>query len=125
MISGAIRDVAIIIVALEILILNALLIVLVWQVWRLVKMIQTEVKPIIQDTQETVGTVRGTADFVSANVVDPVVKTSSKLAGWRRSASVLRDEVRATARQINPSASKRAGAPPPANNTGGPVNSEP
>ncbi|RLT44666.1 MAG: hypothetical protein DWI57_02775 [Chloroflexi bacterium] len=105
MISGAIRDIAIIVVALEILILNALLIVLVWQVWRLVKMIQTEVKPIIQDTQETLGTVRGTADFVSANLVDPVVKTSSKLAGWRRSVSVLREEVRATAR--------RGGAPPP------------
>ena len=96
MISGAIRDIAIIIVALEILILNALLVLLVWQVWRLVKMIQTEVKPIIQDTQETVGTVRGTADFVSANVVDPVVKTSSKLAGWRRSVNVLREEMRTT-----------------------------
>lgn len=96
MISGAIRDIAIIFVALEILILNALLIVLVWQVWRLVKMIQTEVKPIIQDTQETVGTVRGTADFVSTNVVEPVVKTSSKLAGWRRTAGVLAEEVRGT-----------------------------
>ena len=96
MISDTIRDIAIIFVALEILILNALLIVLVWQIWRLVKMIQTEVKPIIQDTQETVGTVRGTANFVSANVVDPVVKTSSKLAGWRRSVNVLREEVRGT-----------------------------
>ena len=96
MISGTIRDIAIIFVALEILILNALLIVLVWQVWRLVKMIQTEVKPIIKDTQETIGTVRGTADFVSANVVDPVVKTSSKLAGWRRSVSVMTEEIRGT-----------------------------
>lgn len=115
MISGAIRDIAIIIVALEILILNALLIVLVWQIWRLVKMIQTEVKPIIQDTQETVGTVRGTADFVSENVVDPVVKTSSKLAGWRRTASVLRSEVRATVQQVRPSASTRtkSSSPPP------------
>ncbi len=94
MISGAIRDIAIIVVALEILILNALLVLLVWQLWRLVKMIQTEVKPIIQDTQETVGTVRGTADFVSTNVVEPVVKTSSKLAGWRRSVSVMTEEIR-------------------------------
>lgn len=108
MISGAIRDVAIIIVALEILILNALLIVLVWQVWRLVKMIQTEVKPIIQDTQETVGTVRGTADFVTTNVVDPVVKTSSKLAGWRRSASVLREEVKGTMRSVSPKSGRSA-----------------
>ncbi|MBX3053819.1 MAG: hypothetical protein KF753_20235 [Caldilineaceae bacterium] len=112
MISGTIRDIAIIFVALEILILNALLIILVWQVWRLVKMIQTEVKPIIQDTQETVGTVRGTADFVSANVVEPVVKTSSKLAGWRRSASVLRQEVQGTLRSVSPKSGRSA--PPPA-----------
>lgn len=111
MISGAIRDIAIIVVALEILILNALLIVLVWQVWRLVKMIQTEVKPIIQDTQETIGTVRGTADFVSANVVEPVVKTSSKLAGWRRSVSVLREEVQGTIRSVSPKSGRSA--PPP------------
>jgi len=124
MISGAIRDIAIIFVALEILILNALLIVLVWQVWRLVKMIQTEVKPIIQDTQETVGTVRGTADFVTTNVVDPVVKTSSKLAGWRRSASVLADEVRATARQVNPTAPKRAGSTSISPGTNTPVNND-
>lgn len=117
MISGAIRDIAIIIVALEILILNALLIVLVWQIWRLVKMIQTEVKPIIQDTQETVGTVRGTADFVSENVVEPVVATSSKLAGWRRTASVLRGEVQATVDQMRPK-STGTGRSAPA----GPVN---
>jgi hypothetical protein len=124
MISGTIRDVAIIFVALEILILNALLIVLVWQVWRLVKMIQTEVKPIIQDTQETVGTVRGTADFVSANVVDPVVKTGSKLAGWRRSASVLADEVRATAGQVRPSTRRQPSSPSPSPQPNQPVNSE-
>lgn len=106
MIGGAIRDIAIIIVALEILILNALLILLIWQVWRLVKMIQTEVKPIIQDTQETVGTVRGTAEFVSVNVVEPVVKTSSKLAGWRRTASVLREEVQGTIRAVSPKAGR-------------------
>lgn len=122
MISGTIRDVAIIFVALEILILNALLIVLVWQLWRLVKMIQTEVKPIIQDTQETVGTVRGTADFVSTNVVEPVVKTSSKLAGWRRSASVLRDEMRATVGQVRPSTRRPPGSPSPSPQTNQPVN---
>jgi len=119
MISGAIRDIAIIFVALEILILNALLIVLVWQVWRLVKMIQTEVKPIIHDTQETVGTVRGTADFVSTNVVEPVVKTSSKLAGWRHTASVLRDEVQGTIRSVRPPTRRapRAQTTPPSSNS--------
>lgn len=115
MISGTIRDVAIIFVALEILILNALLIVLVWQVWRLVKMIQSEVKPIIKDTQETIGTVRGTANFVSVNVVDPVVKTSSKLAGWRRSVSVMTEEIRGTMGQTGAPGRRKAAPPPEAN----------
>lgn len=93
MISGIVRDIAIIIVALEILILNALLIVLVWQVWRLIKMIQTEARPVIEDAQETVGTVRGTAQFVAESVVEPVVKTGGKIAGFRRSLRVIQEEI--------------------------------
>jgi hypothetical protein len=89
MISATVRDIAIIIIALETIVINVLLAVLIWQIWRLVKMFQTEVKPIIKDTQETVGTVRGTATFVSDNVVDPVVKASGKIAGLRRMLQVL------------------------------------
>ncbi len=105
MISGTIRDIAIILVALEILILNGLLIVLVWQVWRLIKMIQTETKPVIEDAQETVSTMRGTADFVSNSVVEPVVKTSSKIAGFRRSVKVLQEEIVSSMGRSGPSRS--------------------
>lgn len=104
MISATIRDIAIIVVAIETIIINALLVILIWQIWRLVKMFQTEIKPIIKDTQETVGTVRGTAEFVTDNVVDPVVKTSGKVAGFRRTLQVLREQMR----PVNSS-----GAPPP------------
>ena len=78
MISGTIRDIAIILIAVETIIINALLVILVWQIWRLVKMFQNEIKPIIDDAQETVGTVRGTATFVSQNVVDPVAKAGGR-----------------------------------------------
>ena len=81
--SAVIRDIAIILLAIQTLIVNILLAILIWQVWRMVKMMQSEVKPIIEDTQETLGTVRGTADFVGMNVVDPVVKTSRTVAKSR------------------------------------------
>lgn len=94
MISATLRDIAIIIVAVETIIINALLILLVWQIWRLIKMIREEIKPILEDTKDTVGTVRGTADFVSSNVVDPVVKTSGKIAGFRQTLRTLQNEIR-------------------------------
>ncbi len=94
MISATIRDIAIIIIALQTIVIGVLLGVLVWQLWRLARMIQTEIKPIIQDTQETVNTVRGTANFVSDNVFQPVAKTSSRLVRYRRTLQSLTAELR-------------------------------
>ncbi|RIK35502.1 MAG: hypothetical protein DCC55_30135 [Chloroflexi bacterium] len=102
MLSATIRDIAIIIIAIQTIVIGVLLGVLVWQLWRLVKMIQTEIKPIIADTQETVNTVRGTATFVSANVVNPVVKTSSTLVRYRRTFQSLTAEL--WPRRISPPA---------------------
>jgi hypothetical protein len=94
MISATIRDIAIIIIAVQTIVIGALLGLLVWQIWRLVKLLQTEIKPIIQDTQETLSTVRGTATFVSDSVVNPVVKTSSRLVRYRRTLQSLTAELR-------------------------------
>lgn len=100
MITATIRDIAIIIIAIQSIVIGALLAILIWQIWRLVKMIQTEIKPILQDTQTTISTVRGTATFVSDNVVDPVVKTSSKVAGMRRTVQSLTSDLRALRRPM-------------------------
>lgn len=94
MVSATVRDIAIILVALEILIMNALLVVLIWQVWRLVKMISVEMKPVIKDSQETVGTVKGSAEFVSSSFISPLISTSSRLAGIVRSVQVIRSELK-------------------------------
>ncbi|MEZ4616465.1 MAG: hypothetical protein R2867_13315 [Caldilineaceae bacterium] len=88
------------------IVIGVLLAVLVWQVWRLVKMLQTEVQPIIKDAQETVSTVRGTTTFVSDSVVNPVVKTTSTLVGIRRTVSSLTADLRPQRRSR-----KRAAAP--------------
>lgn len=89
MIAATIRDIAIIIIALQSIVIGVLLGVLIWQVWRLIKMVQTEIKPILTDAQETVSTVRGTTTFMSETVVEPVVKTSSTLVGLRRTLQSL------------------------------------
>lgn len=114
MISGTLRDIAIIIVAVETIIINALLIILIWQVWRLIRMIKNEVKPILDDTKETVNTVKGTADFVSHNVVDPVAKTGGRVAGLRRTFQVMGNEIRLSTQR--PASPRRSAQPAPPQN---------
>ena len=89
MLSATIRDIAIIIIAVQTIVIGVLIGVLIWQIWRLVKVIQTELKPIIDDTQATVSTVRGTTEFVSHNVVDPVIRSSATVTKWRTTATLL------------------------------------
>jgi hypothetical protein len=101
-VSAIVRDIAIILVALEILIMNVLLLVLIWQVWRLVKMIRVEIKPVIEDGQETVGTVKGSAEFVSSSIISPLITTSSRLAGIWRSVHVIRSELKSSMGEITP-----------------------
>lgn len=83
------RDISIILLALESIVIGVILAILVIQVIRLVKLLREEVIPILNSTQETVSTVRGTADFMSEHVVQPVVKVSSYAAGVRESARAL------------------------------------
>ena len=89
MVLFVLRDLAIIFLALESIVTLTLLSILIWQIWRLTKMLQTEVLPVIRDAQETVSTVRGTTTFMADNVVSPVVNTTSKVAGARRTLQVL------------------------------------
>lgn len=71
-----IRDFFIIVMALEGILVGAALVVLVLQIARLTNLLQNEIKPIIEQTSDTVKTVKGTASFVSRNVADPVIKVS-------------------------------------------------
>ena len=83
------RDLAIVIVALEMIVVNILMVILVFQVIRLIRLLREEILPIISSTQETVGTVRGTATFVSDHLVQPVVSVSSFASGVRRGVTTL------------------------------------
>jgi hypothetical protein len=81
---GLLRDVAIVFVAFETMIIGILLIVLMLQVQSLVVLLRDEIRPMLEAVNETLATVRGTTQFVSHNVVDPVMKWSGYLAGLQR-----------------------------------------
>ncbi len=81
---GLLRDAAIIFVAFETLLIGILLIILMIQMQSLVVLLRDEIKPMLEAANETLATVRGTTQFVSHNVVSPVVKWSGYMAGLRR-----------------------------------------
>ena len=82
--TDKIRDVFIIVVALETLVIGVALIVLIVQLASLINLLQNEVKPILHATSDTVNTLRGTAEFLGENVVEPVIKLNGYLAGMTR-----------------------------------------
>lgn len=84
-----IRDIFIIILALESLVIGAALVILLIQLAILINLLQNEVRPILQATQETVNNLRGTAEFLGENVVEPVIKLNSYLAGLQRVIQLL------------------------------------
>ncbi|HLO30467.1 MAG TPA: hypothetical protein VK249_15080 [Anaerolineales bacterium] len=82
--TDRIRDVFIIVVALESLVIGVALIILIIQLASLINLLQNEVRPILTATSETVNNLRGTAEFLGENVVEPVIKLNSYLAGMNR-----------------------------------------
>jgi len=85
-----IRDVAIILAAAVMVLVLVALSVLIVQLARLMYLLQHEIRPILASTSETVNTVRGTAEFLGNNLVEPVVKLSSYLAALQRLLSLLK-----------------------------------
>lgn len=81
---GRIRDVFLIFMALESLLIGLALIVLIVQIASLINLLQNEVRPILAATAETVNNLRGTAEFLGENVVQPVIKLNGYLAGLQR-----------------------------------------
>ncbi len=82
--TDKIRDVFIIVVALESLVIGIALIVLIVQLASLINLLQNEVRPILKATTDTVNNLRGTAEFLGENVVEPVIKLNGYLAGLYR-----------------------------------------
>ncbi len=87
--TDRIRDVFIIVVALESLLIGGALIILIIQLASLINLLQNEVRPILDATSETVNNLRGTAEFLGENMVEPVIKLNGYLAGMSRVIELL------------------------------------
>jgi uncharacterized integral membrane protein len=82
--TSKIRDIFIIFMALESLVIGVALIVLIVQISSLVNLLQNEVRPMLEATNETINTLRGTTEFLGENLVEPVIKLNAYMAGLRR-----------------------------------------
>ncbi len=89
-VTAQIRDVFIIFMALEAILIGAALVILIIQVTSLINLLQNEVKPILKSTTDTVNTLKGTTDFLSQNLVDPVIKLNGSLAGLKKLLDLLK-----------------------------------
>lgn len=78
---GMIRDIFIIILAFEFILVVLALVALILQVARFIATVDDEIKPIVETTKETLETVKETAQFVGKNVTQPVVSSRAFFAG--------------------------------------------
>jgi hypothetical protein len=87
--TSHIRDIFIIVLALESLIIGAALVILVVQLALLINLLQNEIKPILETTRRTVNTLKGTTAFLSEHAVKPVVSFGSMAAGMKRLGEII------------------------------------
>lgn len=99
----ALRDIAIIVLALFQIVAAAAIIVLAWQMWRLVKFMHarfgdltTSTSAVLEQARdaataaaESARTVKGSVSFVSDTVVAPVIGVAAAVAGATRFVDAL------------------------------------
>ena len=88
--TETLRDIFIILVAFEFMVVGIALVVLVIQLARLVNLLNNEVRPILDSANEAANTMRGTARFLSDKLVNPVVKVNAGMAAVRRALDLLK-----------------------------------
>ncbi len=92
--TARVRDIFIIFMALESLVLGVGLIILIVQLATLINLLQNEIKPILDSTNETVSTLKGTTQFLSNNMVEPIMKLNEYLAGLKKLFEIIRPDRR-------------------------------
>lgn len=88
-ITGQVRDIFIIILAMEALIIGVALVILAVQLALLINLLQNEIKPILENTRRTVLTLKGTSAFLSKHAIQPVMRVSSLAAGLRKLIQII------------------------------------
>jgi len=88
-VTARIRDIFIIFLAIQSLLIGIVMIVLIVQLSQLTNLLRNEVKPILDSTNETVNNLRGTTEFLSDNLVEPVMKANEYSASARQFISAM------------------------------------
>ena len=88
--TAVIRDIFIIFMAVESLLIGLTLVILIIQLARLINLLQNEIKPILDSTNETVSTMRGTVNFLSDNLTEPVMKLNEYFAAFSEIGKFIR-----------------------------------
>lgn len=88
--AANVRDLLIIVLAFESIVIATGLIVMVWQLYQLIMLLRNEVVPLIHTTKETVDQVKHTTTFIGQSVASPVVSATGLLAGTRAMIDTLR-----------------------------------
>ena len=86
---ASVRDFAIILLALESLVIGVVLVVLILEIRNLAKLLREEIKPILDSANETARTVRGTTSFVSETLVNPMIRISGFASGFLQALRIL------------------------------------
>ena len=85
-----IRDIFIIIMALESIFVGFVLALLVIQLARLINLLQNEIKPILHSTNDTANTLKGTAIFLSDHLTEPIIQLNGYLAALQKMTELFR-----------------------------------
>ena len=79
--TAKIRDIFIILLGFQSILTGFVMIIMVIQLARLINLLNNEIKPILETTNETISHLRGTTVFLSENLSEPVVKLNGYIAG--------------------------------------------
>jgi hypothetical protein len=88
-VTSVLRDISIILLALVTIVIGLFLVILIFQLQSLIALLRDEIQPILESTNETVNTVRGTTTFVSDALVQPMITAASLASGVRQTISTL------------------------------------
>ena len=84
------RDILIILLAIESIVVFGFFGVMLWQLYQLIKLLREEVIPLLNTTKETVEQVKHTTTFVGQSVAAPVISVTGFLAGTKAVVDTLR-----------------------------------
>jgi hypothetical protein len=84
-----VRDILIILLATESLVIGGVTLFLLYQMIMLVTLLREDLIPLIQSAQETVNSARGTTVYVSRKIIVPSAKAATTVARLQATARVL------------------------------------